>query len=45
MVLCQKDVKKMSLRFHVKLMLSVKAFLSKLGEKKLFNVLMTAPCL
>jgi hypothetical protein len=35
MVLFQKDMKKMSLRFNVKLMLSVKGPLSKFGEENL----------
>jgi hypothetical protein len=45
MVLCQMDVKKMSLRFDAKLVLSVKGVVSKLGEEKLFMGLMTTPSL
>jgi hypothetical protein len=45
MVLCQKDVKKMSLRFDVKLVFSVKGLVSKLGGEKLFMGLMTTSSL
>jgi hypothetical protein len=41
MLLFQKDMKKMILRFNVKLMLSVTSPLSKLGGEKLFIRLMT----